>query len=51
MNALTARWAGVADGGTVFSAAGVWPLLALLADGAGGAARAELADAAFARRR
>ncbi|WP_234469898.1 serpin family protein, partial [Streptomyces sp. MBT62] len=32
-------------GGTVFSAAGVWPLLALLADGAEGAARAELADA------
>ncbi|MBK3581752.1 proteinase inhibitor I4 serpin [Streptomyces sp. MBT65] len=29
----------------MFSAAGVWPLLALLADGAGGAARAELADA------
>lgn len=33
------------DAGTVFSAAGVWPLLALLADGAGGPARAELADA------
>ncbi|MFD4879112.1 serpin family protein [Streptomyces sp. NPDC058420] len=45
VNALAARWAGVADGGTVLSAAGVWPLLALLADGAGGAARAELADA------
>ena len=45
VNGLTARWAGVADGGTVFSAAGVWPLLALLADGAGGAARSELADA------
>ncbi|MFI6618194.1 serpin family protein [Streptomyces sp. NPDC050528] len=45
VNALTARWAGAVDGGTVFSAAGVWPLLALLADGAGGAARAELADA------
>jgi serine protease inhibitor len=45
VNALTARWAGGVDGGTVFSAAGVWPLLALLADGAGGAARAELADA------
>ncbi|WOX12326.1 serpin family protein [Streptomyces sp. N50] len=44
MNALTARWAGVVDGGTVVSAAGVWPLLALLADGAGGTARAELAD-------
>ncbi|WP_329265618.1 proteinase inhibitor I4 serpin [Streptomyces sp. NBC_01478] len=45
VNALTSRWAGAVDGGTVFSAAGVWPLLALLADGAGGAARAELADA------
>ncbi|MFE9598975.1 serpin family protein [Streptomyces hokutonensis] len=45
VNALTARWAGAACGGTVFSAAGVWPLLALLADGAEGAARAELADA------
>jgi hypothetical protein len=45
VNALTARWAAVADGGTVFSAAGVWPLLAFLADGSGGAARAELADA------
>ncbi|WP_367326157.1 serpin family protein [Streptomyces sp. HUAS ZL42] len=33
------------DGGTVFSAAGVWPLLAFLADGAAGAARAELAEA------
>ncbi|MFJ9372398.1 hypothetical protein [Streptomyces sp. NPDC101455] len=45
MNALTAPWAGAVDGGTVFSAAGVWPLPALLADGAGGAARAEPADA------
>ena len=45
VNALTARWAGAACGGTVFSAAAVWPLLALLADGAEGAARAELADA------
>ncbi|MER6204290.1 serpin family protein [Streptomyces sp. NPDC001642] len=45
VNALAARWTGVADGDTVFSAAGVWPLLALLADGAGGAARTELADA------
>ncbi|MFE6624351.1 serpin family protein [Streptomyces sp. NPDC057740] len=51
VNALTSRWAGAvrasgdAGGGTVFSAAGVWPLLAFLADGAGGAARAELADA------
>ncbi|MET8508586.1 serpin family protein [Streptomyces sp. NPDC004787] len=31
--------------GTVFSACGVWPLLALLADGAAGPAREELADA------
>lgn len=45
VNGLTARWAGTMSGGTVFSAAGVWPLLAFLADGAGGAARAELADA------
>ncbi|MFD3930292.1 serpin family protein [Streptomyces sp. NPDC058614] len=45
VNGLTARWAGQASGGTVFSAAGVWPLLAFLADGAGGAARAELAEA------
>ncbi|MFF4020337.1 serpin family protein [Streptomyces sp. NPDC001843] len=45
VNALTARWAGAADGGTVFSAAGVWPLLAFLADGAAGPARAELAEA------
>ncbi|MEU1333290.1 serpin family protein [Streptomyces sp. NPDC005865] len=47
VNGLTSRWAATAspDRGTVFSAPGVWPLLALLADGAGGAARAELADA------
>ncbi|WP_460069082.1 serpin family protein [Streptomyces sp. YKOK-I1] len=47
VNALAARWAGEirADGNSVFSAAGVWPLLAFLADGAEGAARAELADA------
>ncbi|MGW0080738.1 serpin family protein [Streptomyces sp. NPDC003393] len=54
VNGLTARWAdragdgdgdGDGDGGTVFSAAGVWPLLAFLADGAGGAARTELAAA------
>lgn len=45
VNGLTARWAGAASGDTVFSAAGVWPLLAFLADGAGGAARAELAEA------
>lgn len=45
VNGLTARWAGVSEGGTVFSAAAVWPLLAHLADGAGGPARAELAEA------
>ncbi|MFD6983497.1 serpin family protein, partial [Streptomyces sp. NPDC059956] len=48
VNALTSRWAGhaAADGtGTVFTAAGVWPLLALLADGADGPARTELAEA------
>ncbi|MFJ8006461.1 serpin family protein [Streptomyces fagopyri] len=45
VNGLTARWAEAVSGGTVFSAAGVWPLLAFLADGAGGAARTELADA------
>ncbi|MFC8346508.1 serpin family protein [Streptomyces sp. NPDC057280] len=45
MNGLTTRWAGASEGGTVFSAAGVWPLLAFLADGADGAARAELAEA------
>lgn len=45
VNRLTARWAGVAEGGTVFSAAGVWPLLAFLADGAAGRTREELAEA------
>ncbi|MER6926241.1 proteinase inhibitor I4 serpin, partial [Streptomyces spiralis] len=38
VNGLTARWAdsaGDSDRGTVFSAAGVWPPLAFLADGAG----------------
>ncbi|MGW1544629.1 serpin family protein [Streptomyces sp. NPDC002309] len=45
VNRLTERWAGHVTDGTAFSAAGVWPLIALLADGAGGAARAELADA------
>ncbi|MFJ8592694.1 serpin family protein [Streptomyces sp. NPDC093598] len=44
-NRLTARWASGARAGTVFSAAGVWPLLALLADGAAGAAREELEEA------
>ncbi|MFD8145948.1 serpin family protein [Streptomyces sp. NPDC059708] len=47
VNRLTARWAAAHDGdaGTVFTAAGVWPLLAPLADGAAGPARAELAQA------
>lgn len=45
VNDLTARWAGASESGTVFSAAGVWPLLAFLADGAGGPARGELAEA------
>ncbi|MDF3298092.1 serpin family protein [Streptomyces tropicalis] len=45
MNALTARWAHAATGGTAFSAFGVWPLLAFLADGASGTTRAELSAA------
>ncbi|MFF1409196.1 serpin family protein [Streptomyces sp. NPDC058289] len=48
VNALTSRWAGRAvtgDEGTVLTAAGVWPLLALLADGAAGPARSELEQA------
>ncbi|RSS47812.1 proteinase inhibitor I4 serpin [Streptomyces sp. WAC07061] len=48
VNRLTARWAAEAaggDGGTVLTAAGVWPLLALLADGAAGPARTELEEA------
>lgn len=46
VNDLTARWAATHEGGdTVFSAAGVWPLLALLAEGAGGPARRELEEA------
>ncbi|MEV5430117.1 serpin family protein [Streptomyces sp. NPDC052701] len=45
VNGLTARWAADVARGTVFSAAGVWPLLAFLADGAQGAARRELAQA------
>nr|WP_145492393.1 MULTISPECIES: serpin family protein [Streptomyces] len=44
VNGLTARWGATARGGTVFSAAGVWPLLALLADGAAGPARQELTE-------
>jgi len=45
VNALTGRWARAAvtdDEGTVFTGAGVWPLLALLAGAAGGPARGEL---------
>ncbi|WP_369777114.1 serpin family protein [Streptomyces sp. R33] len=48
VNRLTTRWARQAvtgEHGTVLTAAGVWPLLAFLADGAGGPARAELAEA------
>ncbi|WP_405526440.1 serpin family protein [Streptomyces avidinii] len=45
VNGLTARWAEASEGGTAFSAAGVWPLLAHLADGAEGGARAQLAEA------
>jgi serine protease inhibitor len=50
VNGLTARWAREILGGnggraTVFSAAGVWPLLALIAGGAGGPARGELEQA------
>lgn len=50
VNGLTARWAGavsdrVVSDGTVYSAAGVWPLLAFLSDGAAGAARSELGEA------
>lgn len=39
VNGPTARWAGAPSGGTVFSAAGVWPLPAFLADGAQSTAR------------
>lgn len=45
VNGLTRRWAQTARDGTVFSAPGLWPLLAFLADGATGPARAELAGA------
>ncbi|MEV6676876.1 serpin family protein [Streptomyces erythrochromogenes] len=48
VNHLTTRWAAQAASGTegtVFTAAGVWPLLGLLADGADGPARDELAQA------
>ncbi|TJZ57496.1 serpin family protein [Streptomyces piniterrae] len=47
VNDMTARWArdAVGERGTVLTAAGVWPLLALLAGPATGPARKELADA------
>ncbi|MFJ7154199.1 serpin family protein [Streptomyces sp. NPDC101118] len=48
VNRLTGRWVETAVDGaesTVLTAAGVWPLLAQLADGAGGPAREELAGA------
>ncbi|QWB27600.1 MULTISPECIES: serpin family protein [Streptomyces] len=45
VNGLTARWASAVREGTVFSAAGIWPLLALLADGATEEVREELAEA------
>ncbi|WP_186779235.1 serpin family protein [Streptomyces salinarius] len=46
VNGLAARWAAtLAHDGTVVAAAGVWPLLGLLADGAAGPARRELSDA------
>lgn len=46
-NALTSRWARQAcqGGSSVFSGAGAWPLLAILAQGAGGVARDELEHA------
>ncbi|MEU9476805.1 serpin family protein [Streptomyces sp. NPDC048191] len=45
VNGLTRQWATTVRDGTVLSATGVWPLLAFLADGATGPARAELAAA------
>ncbi|WP_119727690.1 serpin family protein [Thermomonospora amylolytica] len=48
VNALTVRWAAAACSGTesvVFSGAGVWPLLAFLAEGAAGPGRDELQQA------
>ncbi|MFF5158494.1 serpin family protein [Streptomyces sp. NPDC000348] len=45
INGLTTRWAAaLPHDGTVLAAAGVWPLLGLLADGAAGPARQELSD-------
>ncbi|MFF7249758.1 serpin family protein [Embleya sp. NPDC008237] len=47
INGLTARWAAATrpEKGTVLAAAGVWPLLGLLASGAAGPARQELSAA------
>lgn len=45
VNRVTARWADTVDHGTVFSAVGVWPLLAFLTDGAAELTREELAEA------
>ncbi len=47
VNGMTARWArkAVGQAGTVLTAAGVWPLLALLAGPSAGPARTELAEA------
>ncbi|WP_405787503.1 proteinase inhibitor I4 serpin [Streptomyces sp. NBC_00029] len=46
INGLAARWAAtLPDDGTVIAAAGVWPLIGLLADGAAGPARSELSAA------
>lgn len=51
VNGLTARWAASADGDdAVFSAPGVWPLLALLCDAADERAGAGLEEAAGVRR-
>ncbi|MET8081230.1 serpin family protein [Streptomyces sp. NPDC005303] len=44
VNGLTARWAAASKDGNVFSAAGVWLLLAPVAGGAEGAARVELEE-------
>ncbi|WP_443049844.1 serpin family protein [Streptomyces sp. NBC_00287] len=44
-NGLTALWAATVEDATVFSAVGVWPLLAFLADGAAELTREELAEA------
>jgi serine protease inhibitor len=47
-NRLTARWARslIVDGSVVFSGAGVWPIIAILASAADGPAREELSAAA-----